>query len=822
MADESSLIEAAQVALENASLQYDKLYSYRIPEGMVAQPGCRVTVPFGAGNRTRQGLVMAIEQREPNARLKPLAGLIDPAPLLNAELLELVRYLREYTFCSYFDAVRTLLPPGLGVALKYVYLLEQGAKLPGDADADMTRIFEYLRGRGKPAREETMCAALGLEPTCPALMRLCVAGVIVKSQEVRQRILDEKLVMVRPADGVEELADVADKLSAKQQTALALLLEAGQASLKELCYFAAVGKPVIDRLEKAGAVCYFTREVYRNPYEGVAAKAGTQEIVLSDEQQTAFDTLCGLINAGEAATALLYGVTGSGKTEVFLRTIRHVLDSGRGAIVMVPEIALTPQTIARFHRYFGQGVAVLHSGLSMSERMDEWKRIRDGNARIVVGTRSAVFAPMENIGLIILDEEQESSYKSEKSPRYHARDVALVRAARQKAVTLLASATPGIESFYRAKQGQYHLLTLKKRFGTAKLPDVTILDMSAQPLTTGSASVSEGLLYELRYNLEHKQQSILLLNRRGYNTLVKCAVCGVVASCPNCSVALTYHSANKHMMCHYCGHTASADALCPTCGSRFRRFSGAGTQKVEEELRILMPDARILRMDMDTTMSRFSHEKHFTAFSEGKYDIMIGTQMVAKGLDFPAVTLVGILSADSALYAQDYRSFERAFALFTQVVGRAGRADKAGRAYVQTFTPENPVIEMAARQDYAAFYAEEIENRQIHLYPPFCDMAGIGFAGLEAARVRDGARSFVARLAELAKTGYSDLPLRILGPCESPIARVAGKFRWRMAVKCRYHTRTRALLREALMAFYACPESKGVSVSIDPKYENSI
>ena len=808
----------ALVALENAAPQYDKLYSYLIPDGTTLSPGCRVTIPFGAGNHTRQGMVMQVQPVQETARLKPIGAVVDETPLLGEELLELACYLREHTFCGYFDAVRALLPPGLGVRIQYQYLAEQNAAPLADADPDTQRIFAYVSGRGRPVREESLTAALGISADCPALRSLCSAGFLIRSQVVRQKILDEKLVMVRPADGIEAVSDVAGKLTGKQQTALTLLLEAGQASLKELCYFAACSKAVIDRLETAGAVSYFTREVYRNPYEGVRADSEAAEIALSPEQQTACDALCEMTDAQKPAAALLYGVTGSGKTEVFLRTIRHVLAQGKSAIVMVPEISLTPQTISRFHRYFGQAVAVLHSGLSMSERMDEWKRIRDGQVQIVVGTRSAVFAPLSAIGLIILDEEQESSYKSEKAPRYHARDVAMVRAARHGAVVLLASATPSIESFYRAKQGRYRLLTLKKRYGNARLPDVHILDMSAQPLTPNSASVSDGLLYELRYNLTHRQQSILLLNRRGYNTLVKCAVCNRVASCPNCSVALTYHTANGHLMCHYCGHVARADDLCPDCSSKFRRFSGAGTQKVEEELKLLLPDARILRMDMDTTMSRYSHEKHFAAFAGGNYDIMIGTQMVAKGLDFPNVTLVGILSADASLYAQDYASFERAFALFTQVVGRSGRADKAGRAYIQTFSPENPIIEMAARQDYDSFYAEEIENRRIHLYPPFCDMAGVGFAGIDEKKVREAARLFLETFTALAKRDYSDLPLRVLGPCESSVARIAGKYRWRMAVKCSYNARTRELLRRTLEQLCAQPAARGVSVQIDPKY----
>ena len=429
---------------------------------------------------------------------------------------------------------------------------------------------------------------------------------------------------------------------------------------------------------------------------------------------------------------------------------------------------------------------------------------------------------MRDLGLIVMDEEQESTYKSEQSPRYHARDVARRRAAWHNCLLLLASATPCTESFWHARRGDYTLLTLRARYGAARLPDVTIVDMNLQEPDARSASLSPQLIGELGENLARGEQSILLLNRRGYNTLVKCAVCQTVAECPNCSVALTYHSANGHLMCHYCGYTARADAVCPSCGSRFRRFSGAGTQKVEQELGELFPDARVLRMDMDTTMARFSHEKHFADFSAGKYDIIIGTQMVAKGLDFPNVTLVGVLSADSALYAQDYRSFERAFSLFTQVVGRSGRAQKAGRAFIQTFTPENPVIALAAAQDYDSFYEEEIESRRLHLYPPFCDMAGIGFSGQRGGETRAAARRFLQELTALAQSEYADLPLRVLGPCESQILKIAGRYRWRMAVKCRWNARTRELLWRTVQKYLAVREYHSVALSIDPRFESAL
>ena len=814
--------QVVRVAVDNATLGFDKLYSYLVPEGMAVQPGCRVTIPFGAGNRTRLGLAMEVaEESQPPQGLKALDGLVDAEPLLDGELLALVAHLRETTFCCYFDAVKAVLPPGIGVKLHRRYQLAPDRPqetLEGDAG----QVVAYLEGRGKPVEEERLCAALGLEPDAPILRELCRQGILLETQQAHQRILDERQVMVRLDPQIQELSDVRAKITARQREVVELLLQVGEGSLKEVCYFAGVGRGVVERLEKAGVVELYTQEVYRNPYAGLSATADLASVSLSEEQQAACDRLCALADAGRPEAALLYGVTGSGKTEVFLRVLDHVLQGGRGAIVMVPEISLTPQTVERFHRYFGQRVAVMHSGLSMSQRMDEWKRVKKGDAQIVVGTRSAVFAPVKRLGLIVMDEEQESSYKSEKTPRYHARDVARWRAARQGALLLLASATPSIESFWKAQQGKYHLLTLKHRYGSAHLPDVTILDLSLEPPGSSSTSLSSQLVEELGRNLERGEQSILLLNRRGYNTLVKCAVCSTVATCPNCSVALTYHSANGRLVCHYCGHIAQPQQVCPVCGNRFLRFSGAGTQKVEEELRELFPQARVLRMDLDTTMSRFSHERYFSDISAGKYDIIIGTQMVAKGLDFPNVTLVGVLSADASLYAQDYRSFERAFSLFTQVVGRSGRSQKAGRAYIQTFTPDNSVIALAAAQDYDGFYAEEIESRRIHLYPPFCDLVGVGFSGVDNLQVRQAAGRFLKQLTELARSEYPGLPLRVLGPCENQVLRIAGKYRWHMAIKCRWDGKTRQLLRRAAAWYARRSDCRAVGLAVDPRYESSI
>ncbi|MDL2233566.1 primosomal protein N' [Ruminococcaceae bacterium OttesenSCG-928-L11] len=537
---------------------------------------------------------------------------------------------------------------------------------------------------------------------------------------------------------------------------------------------------------------------------------------LSGEQQAALEQLQEQLSQPKPKPALLYGVTGSGKTQVFLALIESVLRKRKSVIVLVPEISLTGQTVQAFHMRFGKRVAVLHSGLSLGERMDEWKRIRAGDADIVVGTRSAVFAPVQNLGLIVLDEEQEHTYHSEKSPRYHARDVAKFRCSQTGSLLLLSSATPSVESYYYAKQGQYSLITLEERFGDAQLPDVYMVDMREAESISTSHTFSERLLQELHYNLTHGEQSILLLNRRGYSTLIKCSACGAVEECPNCSVSMTFHTANDSLVCHYCGYAKKRPAKCTECGSEMIRFSGVGTQKIQEELEALYPDARILRVDMDTTLTKFSHERLFLAFSSKEYDIMIGTQMVAKGLNFPDVTLVGVLAADQSLYAMDFRSFERSFALLTQVVGRSGRGKHRGRALIQTFSPDHPIIEQAANQDYPAFYAQEIKSRRHHLYPPFCTLAGIGFVSVSTEEIRRWPERFLEQFRKLAGE-YPDLPIRVLGPVDADTYKVAGKYRRKLIIKCKNNRATRELFRRALEWFYT--ECKTVTAFIDMHYD---
>ena len=787
------MCRTADIAVDGAAYSFDKLYSYLVPEGLVAEPGQRVRVPFGRGDRKRLGLVLAMGEAPDAGRLKPLCEVVDPSPVLDAEGLFLLRYLKEHTFCTWFDALRLLVPAGLGVVYRALYTagnLPPQRLLTNEEQA----LVDYLRGRKRPAEALTLEKRFG-PGAKQSLEDLAAQGVLLRTEDRVQAVRDEKTVMVRRLEDWS-----GGGLTAKQKAVLAFLDDHEAASLKEVCYYTATTRAVCDALCKKGAALYYEQPAPRNPH-GLEDAPPEAEAALSAQQQAAYESLARMLEEDHPDPALLFGVTGSGKTQVYLRLIRRVLEAGKAALVLVPEISLTSQAAGDFHRRFGRRVAVLHSALSLGERMDQWKRIRFGDADIVVGTRSAVFAPLPRIGLIVMDEEQEHTYKSEKSPRFHARDVAKARAAYHGALLLLASATPSVESYHAAKQGRCRLVELGERFGDAVLPDVYMVDMQDPENMGDSPWLSSVLQRELRRGLDRREQSILLLNRRGYSTFVKCSSCGAVAECPHCSVALTYHQANNSLVCHYCGHQSSPLSACGQCGSEMVRYAGAGTQKLEEELAARFSGARVLRVDMDTTMSKFSHEKLFGAFSRGEYDIMIGTQMVAKGLNFPKVTLVGVLNADQALFGGDFRSYERSFSLLTQVVGRGGRGALRGRALIQTYSPDHPIIRLAALQDYPGFFRSEIVSRRIHLYPPYCVMAGVGFVGEEPDQVREAAQAFLEDFRDTAKARFAHLPIRLLGPVPSDLARAAGKYRYKLVLKCRADADTRALLAQVLARF---------------------
>ena len=808
----------AKVVVENAAYHFDKPYDYLIPAGMELAPGQRVLVPFGRGrSQKRMGLVLETADLPGEAlpeKIKEVAAPADPEPVLDGEQLRLLRWLKEETFCTWFDALGVLLPRGYGMRAQAAWTLRRGAE--GDETAlspEEEQILRYLRGRRSPAPQEELLETLGLVKDHPALASLEEKGLIQKQDLLKRRVQDQKLQMVRLSDDWEDAF-----LTPKQQEVLELLQGVGCASVKEICYFAGVTKGVVDNFVKAGAGVYYLEETYRDPY-GDADRAGArEEIVLSPDQQAAAGKLGAVLDRRDGSTALLFGVTGSGKTQVFMTLIDRALSQGRQAIVLVPEIALTPQTIRRFHSYYGQRVAVLHSGLSMSQRLDEWKRAKRGLVDVVVGTRSAVFAPLPRLGLMVIDEEQEHTYRSESAPRFDAREAARVRMKLLGGMTLLCSATPSVESYYHGKKGDYALVELPGRYGPARLPNVTILDMASQEIPV--EGLSQELCQEIHDNLRRGEQTILLMNRRGYSTQVKCTACHASVECPNCSITMKYHSANNRLMCHYCGYSSPIPQACPSCGSQFMKYSGLGTQRVEEVLRQRWPEARVLRMDMDTTMRRDSHERLLGQFRDGEYDIMVGTQMVAKGLDFPNVTLVGVLTVDQMLYSDDFRSFERTFSLVTQVVGRCGRAEKPGRAFLQTYTPENPILMAAAGQRYPEFYREEIESRRFHLYPPFCRLYCVGITGEELEATQRAAKGVLELLKARLKGEFSDLPVRLLGLSQGAVFRVAGRYRYKVLVKTVRSPRSRALFSGVLeTAGREVP--RGVSVFVDPGYDSA-
>lgn len=617
--------------------------------------------------------------------------------------------------------------------------------------------------------------------------------------------------MMRLAD---ENADIAQKLTPKQQSVVNLLADVGAAEVNEICEFCSVGKSVLDNLVKYGICEYYKKEVFRNPYGNADSLVDRKEIVLSAEQEKAFLTYSDMLKNG-GGTGLLYGVTGSGKTQVYLKLIDEAVDMGKDVIVMVPEISLTPQALSIFHKRYGKKVAVFHSGLSLGERNDEYKRADCGEAKIVIGTRSAVFAPLHNLGLIVIDEEQEHTYKSERTPKYNAADAANFRCKYNKALLLLTSATPSVESYSAAVNGKYKLCELNERYGKSTLPQVITVDMKAEIKGGNKTPVSNTLKNLLEETLEKKKQAILLINRRGYNTFIACNDCGHVITCPNCSISLTYHSYNNSLMCHYCGYSKPLDNVCTECGSKNIRYSGYGTQRIEDEIERLFPQARIIRMDADTTSAKFSHQRIFDAFSNGDYDILIGTQMVAKGLDFPNVELVGVVNADNSLYDENYTANERSFDLITQVVGRSGRRNASGKAVIQTINPNNEIIEFASRQDYKAFYDSEINLRKLLTYPPFCDIYSVSFTSEDENKSALCAKEFFDIFVELNKTEYKNEKFIVLGPSPAKISKISNNYRHRLAIKCKNSKSVRRMLNDILQKIAKMKEYKEVTVGID-------
>ncbi len=807
---------AAEVAVSCTAYHFDSTYSYSVPHNMREhiRIGARVLVPFGKGNVKRIGFVAKLSARQDtDPKMKPIYKLLEEQPLISDEQLRLIAWLKENTFCTYFDAYRTIVPTGFSFSFSQKYSLAN-MEIDCELDEDEQSLLGFLKQAVSAKEIDSLLDYSGNPGKKKIVESLIDKGVIERRDDVKRRVGDEtvKMLSLSP-DFLEDSS--AFKLTPKQRKAIEFLNENSSASVKEICYATGVTRTILNNLVKSGAVLEYEYETLREVRVHIDESLSPESIKLNSEQQKAYDGITKLVDAKKPAGALLYGVTGSGKTSVFIKLIEHTLKSGRTSILLIPEISLTPQTVGKFRSFFGDTVAVIHSNLSLGQRVDEFKRLKSGKAKIAIGTRSAVFAPLQNIGLIIMDEEGEHSYKSESSPRYHARDVAITRCGYNNCVLLLASATPSLESYYYAQTGRFHFFELHGRYSGAKLPDVVTVDMELEREQGCDGLFSPQLVEQMSDTLKRGEQIILLLNRRGFSSHLTCRSCRTALQCPNCSIPLTYHKANGRLMCHYCGYSRSdADAVCE-CGCTDFSYSGSGTQRVEDTVEQLFPGARLLRMDADTASSRFAYEKSFEDFANGKYDIMLGTQMIAKGIDFPNVTLVGVLSIDKLLYMGDFRSSERTFSLITQVVGRGGRGDKKGLAVLQTSSPDNYVIEFGARQDYKGFYEQEISFRRALIYPPFCDLALISFVCIFEDKAREAAVHFARELERIRSESAIKLPLYILGPSPYSVGRVSNKYRYRLILKVKNNRPTRKIISDALISFGKNKDFRNVRVFAD-------
>lgn len=812
---EKSAVRTAKVAVYNIAYQADRPFSYIIPDNLYDKAVCgvRVIIPFGRGGRKRAGLILSVTEEVPEMKLKPLLSVVDSSPVISEEMMKMIVWLKENTFCTYYDAVRTILPSGMNIRVNEKFELCEDM-ISADLTDEERNLVSFLKNASSKREFDEMLDSSANPDKAPVIESLIEKGVIRTVSEASQKVNDRMLRMIKLTDGYLR-APLMFRLTQKQQQVVKLLDENGSASAKEVCYICSVTAAVLKNLIKNGVCEEFSVPDYRTEGEDEFEPGAVDRTVLSEAQNRVYQRVTEKLSAGEPHCFLLHGVTGSGKTSVFIRLIKHTLDSGRQAMLLIPEIALTPQIVRNFRRLFGGTVSVIHSNLSLGQRLEEYRRISAGLSRIVIGTRSAVFAPLDNIGIIIMDEEGERSYKSDSAPRYSTVSVAKERCRTHGAVLLLGSATPSVESYYYAQKGIYELLELTERFNKSELPHVEIVDMNAERAQGNTTEFSDVLVSEINANLDAGEQTILLLNRRGYHTFISCAGCSSPLYCPNCSIPYTYHKVNNSLVCHYCGSIASLPSECPSCGGTVFKQMGFGTQKMEEQLTELFPKARILRMDADTTFSRYAYEKNFKDFADKKYDIMVGTQMIGKGLDFPDVTLVGILSIDKSLFSGDFRSYERTFSLITQVAGRSGRGGKKGRAYLQTFMPDHYLLNLAAHQNYRGFYDEEIALRRTLIFPPLCDVCVIGLASVSDAAAAAASAVVLNIIREIIAEKKVKFPLRVLGPAQSGIAKINGKFRYRLILKCKNNRETREFIRSVLLKTAGHREFSNVNIYAD-------
>ena len=810
--------DMVKVAVSAAPYSIDKPYSYLVPESLAAAavPGVRVMVPFGRGNKESEGLILARVQEPKLPGSKAIRQILDPEPVLDKAGIELALWMRGRYFCTVFETVKTILPAGLWYGLREIWSLAMEPETARSAAVGIPgawQVLDLLEKQGGKADIRVLRDALGDGAEKP-LKAMKKAEILACETDAKRKIADKSHRMVELAVNTEDayaLTEPKRRSAPARYEVVNFLATAGRTPAAEVSYYTGASARTLKAMEKAGLIAFSEEEELRVP--SLDDVEPGPEIVLNEEQQRAFEEILGRVQAAKPSVTLLRGVTGSGKTQVYLRLVQETLALGKTAMVLVPEIVLTPQMMRKFSSYFGSRVAMLHSSLKMTERYDQWKRIRRGEVDVVLGTRSALFAPLKNLGLIIMDEEQEGSYQSENVPRYDAREVAKYLCVREKAALVFGSATPTVETAWAAEQGSYQKALLRRRYNENALPEVLIADLRQEILNGNPGLISTPLRQELEKNLAAGEQSILFLNRRGSSRMLLCGECGYVPQCPRCSTAMTYHSANGRLMCHYCGHSEPAADTCPECGG-WMKHVGAGTQKVEEELRELFPEAGILRMDADTTAG--GHEEILQTFERERVPILLGTQMVAKGLDFENVTLVGVLSADISLYVDNYRAAERTFSLLTQVVGRAGRGGKTGRAVIQTYTPGNDVIRCAARQDYDAFYESEIRMRRLRRYPPFADLFTVTVSGTEEGRVLRAAVSVRETLRQLCRRPeLAAGEPEVLGPAPAPVVKVNNRFRYRCTLVGKNDKATREMLAWLQKDFAKDSANRGMNLFVD-------
>ena len=810
--------DMVKVAVSAAPYSIDKPYSYLVPDALAAAavPGVRVMVPFGRGNKESEGLILARVQEPKLPGSKAIRQILDPEPVLDKAGIDLALWMRGRYFCTVFEAVKTILPAGLWYGLREIWSLAmepETARSTAVGIPGAWQVLDLLEKQGGKADIRVLRDVLGDGAEKP-LKAMKKAEILTCETDAKRKIADKSHRMVELAVNTEDayaLTEPKRRSAPARYEVVNFLATAGRTPAAEVSYYTGASSRTLKTMEKAGLIAFSEEEELRVP--SLDDVEPGPEIVLNEEQQRAFEEILGRVQAAKPSVTLLHGVTGSGKTQVYLRLVQETLALGKTAMVLVPEIVLTPQMMRKFSSYFGSRVAMLHSSLKMTERYDQWKRIRRGEVDVVLGTRSALFAPLKNLGLIIMDEEQEGSYQSENVPRYDAREVAKYLCVREKAALVFGSATPTVETAWAAEQGNYQKALLRRRYNENALPEVLIADLRQEILNGNPGLISTPLRQELEKNLAAGEQSILFLNRRGSSRMLLCGECGYVPQCPRCSTAMTYHSANGRLMCHYCGHSEPAADTCPECGG-WMKHVGAGTQKVEEDLRELFPEAGILRMDADTTAG--GHEEILQTFERERVPILLGTQMVAKGLDFENVTLVGVLSADISLYVDNYRAAERTFSLLTQVVGRAGRGGKTGRAVIQTYTPGNDVIRCAARQDYDAFYESEIRMRRLRRYPPFADLFTVTVSGTEEGRVLRAAVSVRETLRQLCRRPeLAAGEPEVLGPAPAPVVKVNNRFRYRCTLVGKNDKATREMLAWLQKDFAKDSANRGMNLFVD-------